>query len=142
MSQYIVDASIMAQLFITDTYSAETKLLFKGLNLGDTLHIPEFGLLECTNVIWKQVRFAELSQADADVLVNQLLALNVAVTPVIGLLPRALEIGLKHKLAIYDSTYIALAEKLTYPLITADRRQAKASQAEGITLKDIADFTS
>ena len=82
MSHYIVDASIMAQLFITDTYSAETKLLFKGINLGDTLHIPEFGLLECTNVIWKQVRFAELSQADADVLVNQLLALNVAVTPV------------------------------------------------------------
>lgn len=141
MSHYIVDASIMAQLFITDTYSAETKVLFKRINLGDTLHIPEFGLLECTNVIWKQVRFAELSQADAEVLVNQLLALNVVVTPVTGLMPRALEIGLKHKLAIYDSIYIALAEKLKYPLITADRRQAKATQAEGVALKDITDFT-
>lgn len=44
--------------------------------------------------------------------------------------------------AIYDSIYIALAEKLNYPLITVDQRQAKASQSEGVTLKDIADFTS
>jgi len=56
-------------------------------------------------------------------------------------MPRALEIGLKHQLAIYDSIYIALAEKLNYPLITVDQKQAKASQAEGITLKNIADFT-
>jgi len=56
-------------------------------------------------------------------------------------MPRALEIGLKHQLAIYDSIYIALAEKLNYPLITVDQKQAKASQAEGVTLKNIADFT-
>jgi len=48
---------------------------------------------------------------------------------------------LKHQLAIYDSIYIALAEKLNYPLITVDQKQAKASQAEGVTLKNIADFT-
>lgn len=82
MSQYIVDASIVVQLLITDTHTAETKVL-----------------------------------------------------------PRALEIGLKHQLAVYDSVYIALAEQLGYSLITDDGKQAAAATAEGITLKPITDFT-
>lgn len=34
------------------------------------------------------------------------------------------------------------AEKLNYALITVDQRQARAALAEGIPLKDIADFSS
>lgn len=75
-------------------------------------------------------------------LVQALLNLDILVTPATGLMHRALEIGLKHQLAIYDSIYIALAENLSYPLITVDQRQSKAAQGEGITLKDIEDFKS
>ena len=57
-----------------------------------------------------------------------------------GTVYRALEIGLKHELAVYDSVYIALAEQLGHPLITDDSRQATAASAEGITLKAITDF--
>ncbi len=56
------------------------------------------------------------------------------------LLVRALQIGLEHKLAIYDSVYIALAEKHNLPLITADARQAAAAQQVGVTLKPVTDF--
>ncbi len=87
------------------------------------------------------VRFHGLNQSNAEKQVSILIALDLVMTPAVGLMPRALEIGLKHQLAIYDSIYIALAEKLIYPLITVDQRQARATQAEGITLKVIADFT-
>lgn len=142
MTHYVIDASVVVQLLITDTYSAETENLFDSVEDGNKLVVPEFGLLECTNVLWKHVRFHNLPQADAERLVKDLIQLDIVVTPATGLMPRALEIGLKHQLAIYDSIYIALAEKLNYPLITVDQRQAKASQAEGITLKDITDFTA
>jgi predicted nucleic acid-binding protein len=48
---------------------------------------------------------------------------------------------LKHKLALYDSIYIALAEQLKYPLVTDDSKQAEAARAEGIILKLLTDFS-
>jgi predicted nucleic acid-binding protein len=140
MSQYIVDASIVVQLVVEDTHTAETKVLFKGIESGDRLIIPEFCLLECTNVLWKQVRFNNVLPATAAGHAKDLQALDLTIAPVIGLLPRALEIGLKHQLAVYDSIYIALTEQLGYPLITDDSKQAKAATAEGITLKPVTDF--
>lgn len=141
MTHYVVDASVVVQLLITDTNSSETEVLFDSVDDGNKLIVPEFGLLECTNVLWKHVRFQNLQQTDAESLVEDLMQLDIVVTPATGLMSRALEVGLKHQLAIYDSIYIALAEKLSYPLITIDQKQSKAAQAEGITLKDIADFT-
>jgi len=140
MSQYIVDASVVVQLLITETHTVETKSLFASIEDGNKLIVPEFGLMECTNVLWKQVRFHGLAQSDAEKQIKILAALDVTVAPVIGLMPRALAIGLKHQLAVYDSVYIALAERLKHPLITIDQRQAAAATAEGITLKPITDF--
>ena len=57
-----------------------------------------------------------------------------------GLLPRALEIALAARLAVYDCVHIALAENLRCSLITADTRQADAAQNLGINLKPITDF--
>ncbi len=140
MSQYIVDASIVVQLLVTESHTAETKALFASIEEGNKLIVPEFGLMECTNVLWKYVRFHGLQQTDAEKQTQIIIALDVVVAPVIGLMPRALEIGLKHQLAVYDSVYIALAEQLGYPLITDDGKQATAAIAEGITLKAITDF--
>ncbi|HEX9839781.1 MAG TPA: type II toxin-antitoxin system VapC family toxin [Anaerolineales bacterium] len=67
--------------------------------------------------------------------------LPLTVMLVRDLLPRGLQIGLTHQLALYDSVYIALAEKLNYPLITADERQERAASAEGITIKALTDFS-
>jgi predicted nucleic acid-binding protein len=140
MSQYIVDASVVVQLLVTETYTAETKTLFASIEDGNRLIVPEFGLMECTNVLWKHVRFHGLQQTDAEKQIQILIALDVMVAPVIGLMSRALAIGLQHQLAVYDSVYIALAEKLKHPLITIDQRQAKAAQNEGVILKAITDF--
>jgi len=141
MTQYVVDASVVIQLLITDTYSSETENLFASIPQGNKLIVPEFGLLECTNVLWKHVRFHNLNANDASMLVNDLIQLDIVITPAIGLMPRALQVGLAHQLAIYDSIYIALAEQLKCSLITVDKRQAKAAQAETIKLKDISDFS-
>ena len=140
MSRYIVDASIAVQLLIADTHTLETKALFRSIEDGNRLILPEFALLECANVLWKHVRFHGISPVEAENLIKALIGLDVVITPAAGLLPRALEIGLKHQLAVYDSVYIALAEQSGYPLITDDNRQASAAGAEGITLKAITDF--
>ena len=81
-----------------------------------------------------------MPQSEAEVLVAALLNLPFEIAPVEDVLMRALQIGLAHKLAIYDSVYIALGEKYDYPLITADARQETTARTVGVTIKPITDF--
>lgn len=140
MSQYVVDASVVIQHFITDTYTANADALFDELGNSIELFVPEFCLLECSNVIWKEVRLRGMPQVRAENLIDDLEGATLTIIPASGLLKRALHIGLVHQLAIYDSVYIALAERLGYPLITVDGKQATAAATVGITLKSITDF--
>lgn len=141
MSHYIVDASIVIQRFTQDSHTPHVKVLFQAMAQADTLVIPEFCLLECTNVLWKHVRFQGMPQATAESMVFDLISLPFIIYEATNFLEKALTLGLKHQLAVYDSLYLALAERLRYPFITDDERQAKAAAAEGIILKPITDFT-
>jgi len=140
MTQYIVDASVVVQRLIYDTHTTNAKALFRHVGTLHELYVPEFCLLECTNVLWKQVRFHGMSQSDAEILIDDLSNLPFMIIPATSLLKRGLQIGLLHQLAVYDSVYIALAEHLGYPLITTDARQEQAAKALGIPIKPITDF--
>jgi predicted nucleic acid-binding protein len=139
---YIVDARVLIQYFLTETNTPQVRVLIGGLARGDRLYVPEFGLLECVNILWRNVRFQGLPQTDGEQMIRDLLDLPLNIKPVSELLPRAFQIGLTHQLAIYDSLYIALALDLDCPLITVDVRQSQAAAASGVVLKAIADFSS
>jgi len=139
----IVDTSVLIQAFIRDQDTARARTLLRGIfdpSNPPVLHVPEFCLLECTNILWKRVRFQSTSLAAMQRALNALLAMPLTVQPVITLLPRALALGVGHHLAVYDSLYIALAESLHYPLITVDQRQGAVASAAGILLKPLTDF--
>lgn len=140
MSNYIVDTSIVVQFLVQDTHTGLVKHLFQTLTQDDELIVPEFCILECTNVLWKYVRFHGVALTTAESLVEDLTGLPLTTYAITDYLKRALVIGVTHQLAVYDSVYIALAEQLGYPLITDDARQATAASAEGVTLKAITDF--
>jgi predicted nucleic acid-binding protein len=141
MNHYIIDASVVIQRFIQQEYTSQVRILFNHLLEGDQFYIPEFCLLECTNVIWKQVRFYGLPKEQAQLLIQDLQSIPFNVISIHSLLSSALEIGLTHQLAIYDSLYIALALQLNYPLISVDNRQVKAAINCGVTIIPIMDFT-
>jgi predicted nucleic acid-binding protein len=141
MTMYVVDASIVVQYAITQTHTPAVRSLISRLYQGyEQLIIPEFCLLECTNVLWKEVRFQGLPPAQAEALVNELLSLKFQILPTKHLLPQALKFGLHCELAIYDSLYIALALEQNCPLITVDIRQQAGAMASGVLLKPITDF--
>jgi predicted nucleic acid-binding protein len=140
MAEYVVDATIVISRFVSEIYTPHTVALFAGLKTGDVLYIPEFCRLECINVLWKHVRFQGVARAQAVQAVHDLVALPLTIVSADPVYERALELGLDHGLAVYDSVYIALAEKYRCPLITADGPQQRASTTVGVTLKPITDF--
>ena len=141
MAIYVVDASVVIQYAIAQTYTPEARGLVARMYQGDQLCIPAFCLLECVNVLWKEVRFRGLPQAQAEQIVDELLSLAFRIMPTVHHLPRALQIGLSCQLAVYDSLYIALALNLDCPLVTVDDRQGNGAIACGVTLKPITDFS-
>ncbi|MEQ9548744.1 MAG: type II toxin-antitoxin system VapC family toxin [Coleofasciculus sp. G3-WIS-01] len=141
MAIYVVDASVVVQYAITQTYTPEARVLVARMYQGDQLCIPEFCLLECVNVLWKEVRFRGLPKTQAEQIVGELLALSFRIMPTVHLLPSALQIGLSYQLALYDSLYIALAVDLNCPLVTVDDRQRNGAIASGVIVKPITDFS-
>lgn len=140
MNDYVVDASIVIQHLITDRYTPNVDALFEQLNQDVRLHAPEFCVVECTNILWKNVRRSTLPQDRALDLATDVANLQITFANINELLQSALEIGLRQGLAVYDSVYIALARALNCPLITDDENQAKAASSEGVRVKPITDF--
>ncbi len=85
MKHYIIDASVVIQRFIQQEYTPQTKILFNHLLEGDQFYIPEFCLLECTNIIWKQARFYGLPEDQAQLLIQDLQAISFQIYPVSNL---------------------------------------------------------
>jgi predicted nucleic acid-binding protein len=96
--------------------------------------------LECTNVLWKHVRFRNLATADARTLTNDLRDLKLRRTPMKKLLDASLEIALRNELAVYDASYIAVAEHYDFPLVSVDQPQIRAANGEGILIEPLTNF--
>ncbi len=136
---WVLDPSVLIQGYIEDTQTPHVQSLLNTVEENE-LHVPEMCIIECTNVLWKQVRFHGTAIAEARGALSNLVMLPLILHSVTDLLERALTIGVSHQIPVYDSVYIALAEAMGYPLITIDERQAKAAQAVGVVLKPITDF--
>ncbi len=114
----VIDASVLATALGDDgPDGAEARAQMRGQDLA----APEIIYLEVTSV-WRRTlsdqRRAALAFADlADIPLRR--------APHLPLLGRCW--ALRHNLTPYDAAYVALAEALEIPLLTSDRRLARAS---------------
>ncbi len=143
VQSFIVDTSVLIQGFVRERDSARVRTLLRSTIEPEptaTIYVPEFCIVECANILWKRVVLYSRPVAEAEQGLGNLLTFPLVVRLSAEFLPRALAIGITHQLAIYDSVYLAFAERLDCPLITDDERQARGDHAVGVTLKPITDF--
>jgi predicted nucleic acid-binding protein len=117
MSVVIVDASVGVKWFVPEVLAAEARQWRNG---PDELHIPAFFFdLEIANILWKKTRRAEITRADADLILAQLPALPLTRHPEGPVLPAAFDLADR---TVYDCVYLALAVQLGGRMVTADQR--------------------
>lgn len=118
----VVDANVVIRLFVSGAYMREVQEYFAGS--PDEVHAPDLLPVECANALWKYIRSEQylLNHARQDLL--DLLGLDIHWTPTGDVLPSALEIAAARAITAYDACYVALAEHLNLPLLTADNRLA------------------
>ncbi len=91
---------------------------------GRSLAGPQLVLAEATNVLRRLELAERIESSAANLARRRLLTLKIQLFPFEPLADRAWE--LRHNLTIYDGWYVALAEALSRPLLTLDRRLARA----------------
>jgi predicted nucleic acid-binding protein len=113
----VVDASVLANA-VGDDGADGTRA--RDALAGQDLSVPDLVDVEVVSVLRRRWLAKTLSARRFAAAVTDLTALPPDRYPVLPFLPRAYE--LRATVSAYDATYVALAEQLDCPLITADAR--------------------
>lgn len=132
---YVLDASVVAKWFVGhEEADRDRALALREIHITghSSLFVPEFALLEILNAI----RFGpKAKEEDGAVALELLRDLNLKIEPAnFDLLRKANAIAWAYKIAIYDAVYVALAEQLGHPLITADDAMVKKLKGHSIVV--------
>jgi len=117
----VVDASVLAPAVADGGVDGDD---FRARLRGESLAGPDLLRVEVMSMLRRHASAGLLSPAQSDRAMDDLLGLPITVYPGAPLLRRAWV--LRRNVTAYDACYIALAEALDCPLLTADRRLANA----------------
>lgn len=117
----VVDASVLAPVVADTGIDGER---FRERLRGETVLGPDLLRVEVVSVLRRHAHNGRLTRRQADAAMDDLQVFPIIVYPTAPLLPRVWE--LRSNLTSYDGCYVALAEAVGSPLLTADRRLADA----------------
>lgn len=118
----VVDASILANALADD--GADGRAARVRLTAGDDLAAPDLVDVETVAVLRKRWIAGGLSPKRFSVAIDDLEDVDLVRYPALPLMRRSYE--LRENVTAYDAVYVALAERLGCPLVTADLRLASS----------------
>ncbi len=117
----VVDASVLVLALVDD---GGPGALARERLLASDVHVPDLADVEVLSAVRRAVLTSRLPAQRGAEAVQDWTELAVQRYPHLPLLPRAWE--LRDSVSAYDAQYVALAELLDVPLVTADGRLARA----------------
>jgi len=130
---YVVDASVLVKWFMEEE-DRDHALALRQLHTSrkSAIYVTELTFLEILSAIRYSPKSNEEDGAEA---LHVLENLRLQVKPIdYDLLRKANAIAWAYKVTIYDALYVALAELLGYPLITADELMVKKLKGHSIVV--------
>ncbi len=120
----VIDASVVVTVLADAEHAswAEAQLSTRGANRS--LWVPHLIDAEVGQALRREVSVGRLGEGRADAAVLDLIRMPLRRIDHVGLIHRAWQ--LRHNFSFYDGLYVALAEGLDVPLVTLDRRLARA----------------
>ena len=133
---YVLDASVAAKWFVRHGEAdRELAMSIRQRHLSGhcRLIMPELAILEVANAIRYSRRARE---ADGATALELLRDLHMEIHPLSwDLLRKVNAISWAYNIAVYDAAYVALAESVGFPLLTADEVLLKKLKGHSIVLR-------
>jgi predicted nucleic acid-binding protein len=117
----VMDASVLVPALLDEGGSGA---LARERLLAHDVHVPELADVEVLSVVRRQVLGGHVSAERGTAALDDYRDLGLERFPHLPLMGRSWQ--LKDSVSAYDAQYVALAELLDAPLVTADRRLARA----------------
>ena len=132
---YVIDASVLVKWFLYQQEADRDRALaLRELHISGRaiIYIPQLALLELVNA----VRFApKAKEEDGEMALEAVRDLHLEVKPPeYDVLRKANAIAWAYKTTIYDALYVAHAEQVGYPLITADETMIRKLAGHSIVV--------
>jgi predicted nucleic acid-binding protein len=129
---FVLDASITMIWAFPDEKDATALAALRRLR-AEPAHVPAVWWFEVRNVLLANERRRRIGEADTMAFLRFLSDLDIKIdrSPdnfAIGTLCR------RHRLSVYDTSYLELAVREDNPLATLDKKLAAAAKSEGIRL--------
>lgn len=117
----VVDSSVLVAALVD---SGPDGLWAELIVARGALHAPELVRVESANVLRRLELAGQITRAQADAAFGDLMDLAIELYPFDPFAARVWT--LRHSVTGYDGWYVALAEVLDFPLVTLDKRLARA----------------
>lgn len=131
--QYVIDASVAAKWVLPIEPYQENALKLRDDHISETAHLsaPTVLTVELTNVLWKAVKQQRLTQGDAQEALQALGDVKISLYEPDWIdATHILKIACKLDLAVYDSTYLFVTQKIKAQFITADNKLFEKAKAQ------------
>ena len=142
--EIVPDASLVLRWHARDAEGWDSAEAFRRAFVAGTLDFtaPEHLKVEVIRVLQLGVRDRRYTAVDGIEYVEAFLAMPIEYVPNDMLFRDAFRLATDYQMALYDALYVALAEALAVPFVTADRRLANLGRQRGIaTISWYSDFT-
>ena len=118
---YVLDASVVMKWFVEEEYTKKA-LIFRDRYEAGVFELccPDLILFEISNVMsFKQ----DIDNEEINEAINTIFDLEMEiVAPTLDLPRKSVSLSREKSISVYDSVYVALANKLDYQFITADEK--------------------
>ncbi len=138
----VIDAGVAIKLFLVETLSERADALFDHLTDADppSFYVPDLLFIECANILWKYVHFFRYSADAAQQDLTDLTSLPFKIVSSAELAADALMIAIAQGITAYDATYVALAQRLSLPFVTADQALVRRLAGSEFDVRFLADW--
>jgi len=130
---FVLDASVAVAWFVRKQATAYTDRV-RSLAKREPLHVPAVWALEVANALLALQRRGNISDEAGRTAADLLGSLTVTVHQDRLTIPELLALAAKHRLSVYDASYLDLALSLRLPLACRDGPLQRALSGAGARL--------
>jgi predicted nucleic acid-binding protein len=125
------------KLFLIEPLTERADALFSHLSEspGATFYVPDLFYIECTNILYKYVRWHGYGLEDAERDLGSLLRLPLHAVATREVAQDAISLAAAHGVSAYDAAYVALGARLALPVVTADESLARRLAGSGLDIR-------